>query len=284
MKSTESAVVTIITPYRNAACFLPGFARMLQEQRYCKWRCILIDDRSSDEGPEVVSKLGAVDRRFRGISLKGRKESQGPAEARSYGLMEVDTPLVAFCDADDIWHPEKLQKQVLFHQKYELDLSVTGYGRFIDSTEPDLLSWRCPPKTISYKGLLGGNPLPMLTVVVRTELVRNGFPTCMHEDFALWLELSRRYPSLQYGCLPEGLAFYRIHRENHTSNKKDMMIWANNVFLEHGLTRGERYIALLRWCIYQIRQFWQDIVSVSFKHPKIYQLLVQPPVHLRRAG
>ncbi len=282
-RSTPAAV-TIITPYRDGARFLPGFAAMLQRQRCTGWRCLLINDRSADEGPGLAAQLAAHDPRFHPLSLSGPKRSPGPAAARSLGLQQVETPLVAFCDVDDIWHPEKLERQLAFHQALQLDLSVSGYGRFRDAVAPALMRWRCPPDTLTHGQLLGGNPLPMLTVLVRTELVREGFPACPHEDFALWLRLFRDHPGLRYGCLPEGLAFYRLHSGNLTHQRRRMLAWADAVFRQHGLSRGQRYRALLRWSAYQLQQLWIDRPFISPAGQALDQLMAQPPVRLTPDG
>jgi teichuronic acid biosynthesis glycosyltransferase TuaG len=282
-RSTPAAV-TIITPYRDGARFLPGFAAMLQRQRFRGWRCLLINDRSADEGPGLAAQLAAHDPRFHPLSMSGPKRSPGPAAARSLGLQQVDTPLVAFCDADDIWHPAKLERQLAFHQALQLDLSVSGYGRFRDAPAPALMCWRCPPKNLTYAQLLGGNPLPMLTVLVRTDLVREGFPACPHEDFALWLGLFRGHPGLRYGCLPEGLAFYRLHAGNLTHQRRRMLAWADAVFRQHGLSRAQRYRALLRWSAYQLQQLCTDRPFTTPAGLALDQLMAQPPVRLTPDG
>ena len=282
--SSTSAAVTIVTPYRDGARFLPAFAAMLKRQRCEGWRCLLINDHSADAGPDLVAQLAADDPRFCPLSLSGPKRTPGPAAARNYGLQHVETPLVAFCDVDDLWHPDKLLRQLAFHQALRLDLSVSGYGRFRDAATPLLMRWRCPPESLSYAQLLGGNPLPMLTVVVRTELVQDGFPACHHEDFALWLGLFRAQPHLRYGCLPEGLAFYRLHSGNLTHQRRRMLVWADAVFREHGLTRADRYRALLRWSAYQLHQLWMDRPSLNPADLALHQLLEQPPVLLTPTG
>jgi len=254
---------------------------MLQRQRFTNWHCLLIDDRSTDEGPSLVSELAARDPRFRALRLAGPKCSPGPAAARSFGLQKVTSPLVAFCDADDLWHPDKLLRQLAFQQEHQLDFSVSGYGRFHDGTSPVLKSWRCPPESLTYVQLVGGNPLPMLTILVRTELVRSGFPACSHEDFALWLTVFRSHPLLRYGCLPEGLAFYRLHSGNLTRQRRRMLSWADGVFRTHGLSRWKRFLALFRWITYQLQQLCNESSINTPSGQDLSQLMEQPPVRLR---
>jgi DNA-binding transcriptional LysR family regulator len=165
----------------------------------------------------------------------------------------------------------------------QLDLVVSGYGRFGDAAEPLIIDWRCPPTVLNYRRLLGGNPIPMLTVLVRTALVRGGMPTGPHEDFALWLALFRRCSDLRYGCLPEGLAFYRLHSGNLTGQRWRMAGWAHQVFVAHGLKGAARWMAMARWLAYQAHNLLsrRPTQARSGPLPDLAALLKQPPRPLR---
>jgi len=278
--------VSVITPYRNGARFLNGFVAMLQAQTFAHWCCLLVDDGSSDGGPQLAAALTDADPRFVLLHRAGAKPAgSGPAAARNLALAQVETPWVAFCDIDDLWHPQKLAHQLAFQQQHQLDLVVTGYARFRDgaSSQPQPLHWRCPPAALSYKGLLGGNPIPMLTVLVRAALVRDGMPAIPHEDFALWLQLFRDQPALRYGCLSEGLAFYRVHAHNLSGQRWRMLGWTWQVFRSHGLQGLALGAAVLRWALYQASARF----SPSFSRPALQpsrplaEWLLAAPVCLR---
>jgi glycosyltransferase involved in cell wall biosynthesis len=274
--------VSIVTPYRNAAGFVPAFVQMLQAQSFAGWRCLLVDDGSDDDGPALAAQCTAGDGRFCLISRPGaRVSSGGPAAARNTALALVDSDWVAFCDIDDLWHPHKLERQLAFQQAHDLDLVVSGFGRF-DHTTQQLIAWRCPPAALSYRLLLGSNPIPMLTVLVRTDLVREGMPSCRHEDFALWLQLFHQHPSLMYGCVPEGLAFYRVHASNLTAQRWRMAGWAWQVFWWHGLRGRALALAMGRWCADQLLNLIRQRLPQAPREPlALAALLAQPPVRLR---
>jgi teichuronic acid biosynthesis glycosyltransferase TuaG len=277
-------LITVVTPYRNAAPFLPGFVAMLQAQTSSQWCCLLVDDGSSDDGPALAAQLTAADQRFSLIRRSRPKPAgSGPAAARNTALALVSTELVAFCDIDDLWHPQKLERQLQLQRRHQLDLVVSGYGRFGDGPEPRIIDWRCPPPVLSYRRLLGGNPIPMLTVLVRTALVRGGMPTGPHEDFALWLALFRRCPDLRYGCLPEGLAFYRLHSGNLTGQRWRMAGWAHQVFVAHGLKGAALWMAMARWLAYQARNLIRRRPRQGRSGPPqdLAALMRQPPRPLR---
>ena len=76
------SLVSVITPYRNAKRFLPGFVDSLRSQTAQDWCCIMVDDNSSDGGPELLRDLVADDPRFLLISNTNPKHGPGPASAR----------------------------------------------------------------------------------------------------------------------------------------------------------------------------------------------------------
>jgi teichuronic acid biosynthesis glycosyltransferase TuaG len=190
------AAVTVITPFRDAARFLPGLVDNLRRQTMPHWHCLLIDHGSLDQGAELAEELIRADPRFRLLRLSARIgfDRQLPAIPRNRGLAEVETPLVAFLDVDDLWHPQKLERQLAFHQQHALDLSVTSYCCFRDATRA-LGPWRCPPARVRPADLRWRNPIPMLTVIASTTLLSAGFPLHPHEDYLLWLELWRDRPA-----------------------------------------------------------------------------------------
>ena len=242
------SLVSVITPYRNAKRFLPGFVNSLRSQTAQVWSCIMVDDGSSDGGPELLSYLVADDSRFLLISNTNPKYGHGPASARNCALALVQTDYVAFCDVDDLWHPQKLERQLQFHRSNQLDLTVSAYARFIDGQlhqPPQCIV--CPPDRLVFRDLFGRNPIPMLTVILNSELARTGFSEVAHEDFLFWIELFKARPSIRYGCLPEILAFYCIHQNSLSSYKAVMPFWAYRVFRNSGQTRSRSVYFMTMW-------------------------------------
>ena len=278
-------VVSVVVPYRNGAQFIPGFVLMLQSQSFMDWICFLVDDQSTDDGDLIAGQSVDGDDRFQLLSFSGIKFVPGPAAVRNFALARVTTPLVAFCDVDDLWHPLKLERQLDFHASRELDISVTGYWRFRDASSFPIVSCRCPPQALSYRKLFGGNPIPMLSVIVRSDLLKDGMPEMRHEDFCLWLDVFRTNPGLRYGCLPEGLAFYRLHSGSITSHRWKMPCWAFAVFRRHGLSALGLLQAMLLWSFYQLRQLLLSFqVLRDSSQISLSLLLERPPVRLRQGG
>ena len=108
---TSGSVCVIIPMYNAAASIGPALESLsLQTRRPDK--VIVIDDGSSDEGPQIVTDYVAP---FELILLQ--QTNQGPAAARNRGVFSATERFIAFLDADDQWHPEKLHKQLALYEQ-----------------------------------------------------------------------------------------------------------------------------------------------------------------------
>ena len=97
------AVVTVVIPLYNKEGQIGRAIRSVQGQTFTDWRLMVVDDGSTDKGPEVVA--GMDDRRIEMV----RQANAGPGAARNAGARLADTDYVAFLDADDEWYPEFLE-------------------------------------------------------------------------------------------------------------------------------------------------------------------------------
>lgn len=275
-----TSLVTIITPYKNAERFISDFVDSILRQTLSAWQCIMVDDGSSDLGNQLLDKLVAHDDRFILISNTNEKLIAGPAAARNCALELASSKYIAFCDIDDLWHPQKLEKQINFMESNDLQISVSAYARFSANNMPlNSKSLICPPPQLEYTNLLNQNVIPMLTVIYLRELGDLRFSQVHHEDFLLWLDLFKNKRPIRYACLPKVLAFYRIHSDNTSSNKLVVPLWTYRVFKAHGFSRWRRISSLLKWAISHLRC---KILSMSNKKsttlPSTAQLLMMPPL------
>ena len=242
----------------------------------------MVDDSSSDGGPELLGDLVADDSRFLLISNTNPKHWPGPASARNCALALVQTDYVAFCDVDDLWHPDKLQRQMKFHRSNQFDLTVSAYARFIDG-QLDQPPQRivCPPQKLVFRDLFGLNPIPMLTVILSADLARTGFSEVAHEDFLFWLELFKARPSIRYGCLPEVLAYYCIHQKSLSSHKVVTPFWAYRVFRNSGQTPIRSMYFLILWGMDHLLDRALALIRHNDVTTSTWSLLAIPPLILR---
>ena len=118
------ALITCIVPVFNGERYLAQAIDSILGQTYRPVEVIVVDDGSTDGTHEVVSSYAD---RVRYLW----QPNGGPPQARNSGLHSAQGEFVAFLDADDLWHPEKLARQMArFEARPELDLCVTHLQRF----------------------------------------------------------------------------------------------------------------------------------------------------------
>lgn len=213
----ERALVSIVIPFRNSAAFLTACCNSVIDQTYTHWEAILIDDNSSDESAHIAAHFATLDSRFHWLA-SGRlpEDPAGPWLPRNRGLRAARGQYVAFLDADDLWLPDKLNCQMKLLEQGGYDLCICPYYRFSDKNH--LISERRRPPTGHWPTLLKViNPIPLSTVVIKRELIRDGFRAVCHEDYDAWRRLFSA-GEIRYASCKKALAAYRIHPQSLTGS------------------------------------------------------------------
>ena len=104
-------LVSIVVPVYNAGAYIEETIAMVCRQTYEQWELLLVDDCSTDDGREKIEKWCKKDKRIR---LIAKEKNEGAALTRNTGTGCAVGRYVAFLDADDIWHPEKLERELSF--------------------------------------------------------------------------------------------------------------------------------------------------------------------------
>ena len=129
MKPCEIAV---IVPVHNAAAFLTACTDAIAAQKFDAFRCILVDDGSTDGSPALCDAIAAGDQRF----VAMHQPNSGVCAARTAGLrraQELGARWYAFCDADDLYHPELLDTLYAAVINSGLPLACCRYDTFTDA-------------------------------------------------------------------------------------------------------------------------------------------------------
>ena len=264
----NSPNIGIITPFRDAECFIESYVLSLQNQTYRNWRCYLINDFSTDNSLQLLKTLLTKDTRFTIIKETGSKKAIGPAKSRNIGIKYCKSDFLAFCDIDDLWHPRKLEIQIKYHIVNNLDISVTGFCKFKNNITSSK-NFIFPPKKISYRSLLNYNQIPMLTVLLKRSYITKGFNNCRHEDYALWLDILSNNKSIKIGTIDKILAYYRIHNKNLSKNRIRMFIWTYEALSSHGISGYRRIISIISWTIYHL---YFSLLSILVIRPLKYKV------------
>ena len=210
-------LVSIIMPSYNTADYISESIKSVQAQTYTNWELIIVDDCSTDNTDEVVGAfLG--DQRIR--YLKNKKNS-GAAVSRNRALREAKGRWIAFLDSDDLWVPEKLEKQIGFMKKNGYSFSYTNYE------EIDMAGQKTGVKMFNYcwPGCLTVMyDAAAIGLIQITDIKKNN-------DYAMWLKVCKKADCY---LLDEYLAEYRKGRKGSVSTHsvKTMIGWHYKLFRE----------------------------------------------------
>ena len=195
-------LVSVIMPSYNTERFIAESIRSVQAQTYANWELIIVDDCSSDRTDEIVASFD--DSRIRYFK---NETNSGAAVSRNRALREARGRYIAFLDSDDVWHPQKLEKQIAFMGRNGYAFSYTNYGEMDeDSTENGRLV--TGPARITKTGMYRYCWPGCLTVMYDREVV--GLVQIAdikkNNDYAMWLKVVRH---AECYLLCEKLALYR---------------------------------------------------------------------------
>lgn len=208
-------LVSVVTPAHNSADFIVQTIGSVIRQSVANWEMLIVDDCSTDQSAELVASYAAHDSR---IKLTQLTTNYGPAIARNTAIEAAQGRYIAFLDADDAWHPRKLERQVAFMERHRCAFTYTYYDK-IDETGHSLSQTVSPPLKLSYIDLLKSNQIGCLTAMYDSAKLGKVYmpPIRKRQDYGLWLKILRREPFAY--CIPEVLATYRVRKASVSSNK-----------------------------------------------------------------
>ncbi|MCV9884745.1 teichuronic acid biosynthesis protein TuaG [Metabacillus halosaccharovorans] len=207
--------VSIVTPSYNSSKYIEETVQSVKEQTFTNWEMIIVDDCSKDDTREILNKLSKEDSRIKVILLQ---TNSGAAVARNTAIEAARGKYIAFLDSDDLWLPQKLEKQLKFMEKNDIIFSFTKYD-VMDEDGNNLNKPVSVPESIDYHGLLKNTIIGCLTVMINIEkLGKMKMPEIRtRQDFAFWLSILRKGHKA-FG-INETLARYRYVSDSISSNK-----------------------------------------------------------------
>jgi glycosyltransferase involved in cell wall biosynthesis len=196
-------LVSIITPSYNTARFLRETIECVLAQTYANWEMLIVDDCSTDETDDVVASF--ADERIRYFK---NDRNRGAAFSRNFALREARGRWIAFLDSDDLWLPDKLEKQIRFMEENGYAFSYTNYEETDEQGNRLHVLWTGPRKIGKIRMRLF-NFMGCLTVMYDREVVGllQIADLKKRNDYAMWIQASKKTPAY---LLPETLAVYRV--------------------------------------------------------------------------
>ena len=247
-------LVSIIMPSYNTAKYISDSIKSVLAQTYKNWELIIVDDCSTDNTDEIVGEFLA-DERIR--YLKNEKNS-GAAVSRNYALREARGKWIAFLDSDDLWLPEKLEKQLAFMVENGYKFSYTDYMICLNGQWLPYVYYG--PNVVNKRKMKDYCYFSTITVIYDREHV--GLiqiePVRKNNDYAMWLRIIEKTPCYRFG---ECLSYYIKHEGSISSGSKLKLIKHHYILWRV----AEHKNPISAWVLTCRNIFWWLIKRVKYK-------------------
>ncbi len=211
----EAPLVSIITPTFNSEAFIAQTIASVQAQTHTRWELLIVDDCSTDQTKSIVKKFAADDPR---VTFHQLSKNSGAGVARNLAVEMSGGRYIAFLDSDDLWKPEKLQKQIDFMQKHQQPFAFSFYDCIDEAGNP--IGRRIQaPRTLHYYQLFFCNFVGNLTGIYDTAAFGRIPISSLRkrQDWMVWLTILKQIRKAR--PVPESLAYYRVRNDSISSAK-----------------------------------------------------------------
>ncbi len=213
--SKNEALVSIVMPAYNCEKYVVEAINSILAQTYRNWELLVLDDGSKDNTLRIIEEFSQNDSRIKALP---NGKNMGVSATRNRGIELASGEWIAFLDSDDMWEPEKLEKQFEIVDKEAAEFLFTGSSYINEEGEPYKGIFEVPEK-ITYKKLRNQNVISCSSVLVKKKYFEHikMEKDEMHEDYAVWLRILKLGVTA-YG-VNEPLLIYRISRNSKSGNK-----------------------------------------------------------------
>ncbi|MFX1573980.1 MAG: glycosyltransferase family 2 protein [Promethearchaeota archaeon] len=255
----NNKLVSVIIPTYNRSSFIKETINSVINQTYQNFEILIIDDGSTDNTKDIV--LSFNDQRIQYIY---QEHSGFPAVVRNTGMKIAKGEYIAFLDSDDLWFPQKLEKQIKLFEKYPSKLLISTNG-IIFPAKPYIkfLDFK-KDKIISLNELLRKNIIINSSVLIKRSIINEiGFLDensilKSGQDYDYWLRLLKHKEN-SILVLKDILVKYRDHESFKISTNKDpkhfLKKYRKKKYIYNKYTNfNKKYIkSLLRELLYQYK-------------------------------
>ena len=206
------SLVSIIIPYFKKKNYIESTINSILNQKYQNFEIIIVYDDKDKGDLKFLKKIRKLDKRTKIII---NKLNIGAGLSRNKALKLAKGKYVAFIDADDLWMPNKLKKQVAFMEKNKINITHTSYSII---NERNLKTSFRKAKNLKFNDLIYSCDVGLSTVMIKKKLlIKDFFPNLKtKEDYVLWLKLSKK--GYIFYSLKENLVSWRQTSESLSSS------------------------------------------------------------------
>ena len=166
MKKTP--FVDVILPNYNKAEFLEEAINSVITQTYKNWHLYIVDDNSNDNSIKVIDKFLNLEN----VTVIKLYKNKGPSFCRNYAMRISKAKYISFIDSDDTWLSDKLEKQIIFMEKYNLSFTYTDYTPFFESFGKKKIKKRTFLKDhFNYRTFIKNSSINTTTMVVARSIL-----------------------------------------------------------------------------------------------------------------
>ena len=180
-------LVSIIMPYFKKKKYVKYSVLSVLNQTFKNFELIIVYDNETSDELQFINKIKKLDKRIKVIK---NKFNIGAGLSRNVGIDHSKGVYLAFLDADDLWHKNKLFAQIKFMRKKNIEISHTSYEIIDDDS---VIKGTRQAKLMNYKKLIKSCDIGLSTVIIKKSLIKNlRFPNLKtKEDYVLWLEIAK---------------------------------------------------------------------------------------------
>ncbi len=208
-------MVSIVVPVYNAEKYVERTISSVIGQTWTKWELLLVDDCSTDGSREILRRYESDK-----IHCYYCEQNAGPANARNIGVSHAKGRYLAYVDADDLWKPEKLARQMAFMQAGGYAFTFTSYEFADENARPSGVVNHAPA-SVDYRSLLKSSTIAPSTIILdrsQIDAVLLQMPSGIdREDYAMLFQILKTGITA-YG-LDEILTIYCRHEGARSGNK-----------------------------------------------------------------
>ena len=251
-------------PTYNGAKYLAASIDSILSQTYKNWELIITDDCSTDGTQDIIKDYASRDERIRGYYFD---ENQGSGATRNKCIEEARGRYIAFCDSDDRWLPEKLEKQIAFMQEHDYAFTYASYytcdeegtvnGIIIAPTKQTLTDTKRDDKIGFLTAIYDTKRCPKMLMPLQRK----------RQDWAYVLMIHQKVGNAY--ALQEPLGIYRLHQNSISHNKWSLIKYNAAVYQEvFGYSKLQSYAYFLTFFLptYFSKRIRNKILNHRYSH------------------
>ena len=231
----NTPLVSVLMPAFNAENYIAESIQSVIDQTLLNWELIVLDDGSTDNTQNIVKKIiNKYESNSSEIRLLSHPYNQGLISTRNDLLTAANGNYIAWLDADDLYDPQKLQKQIhQFKNNQHIDICATEYFT-LDMSNNRLKKRKCYSRDADLKALLTVyNPICNSSTMIKSDVAKR-FPFLEDknyaEDYDVWCRMASN--GFHFFTIKEPMLIYRIHDKQVSLDKQAEM---HDIFLKSQL-------------------------------------------------